>query len=66
MGLTVQWKIEWLNVLKPRPKLSLWKILADADNPTNQSELEETVAGAKHGKRVRASHNWFYFTVLIG
>ena len=30
-----------MSVVKPKPKQLLWPITTDADNPMNQSELEE-------------------------
>ena len=50
-----------LSVVKPKPKLLLWPITTDEDNPINQLEREASAV-----KRVRVSHDWvcYYFRLI--
>ena len=48
------------SVVKLQPKLLLWPMTTDADNPMNQSEYEWNISSGRQapaGKRVRVSHN---------
>ena len=57
-----------LSVVKPKPKQLLRPIATDADNPTNQSEREESihVAGAKRVKALASKSRLVLILPLIG
>ena len=53
-----------IECLKPKPKLLLWPITRDGDNPVNQSKIEVITRSQHKGREnagARARNDWFWF-----